>query len=179
MNIKDIVTRASGILGLEDLDFSNPTEDLVKVIDSAKMIVSELTFERLPLKTKEKAVLSQGKGSYEQLNFPVREILKVSVGGKNYTPTMYPNYFSITTEISGEVEVTYLYYLNDVPLEETLNLPPQIPPYVLASGVVSEYYYRTGRIDEALFYKTRYDYSISSLTRSLKSAYVPRRGFIW
>ncbi len=179
MNLKDIILKSAGILGLQDIDFDNPSESLNKLIDSAKMIVSELTLEHLPLKTKEMVYIEGGRGSYDQLSHQVRQILKVRSGNKFYRTEMTPTCFTIEPEISGEMEVSYLYYLLDVGLDEELTLPPQIPVYVLATGVVSEYYYRTGMVDEALFYKTRYDYSVSSLMRTLKSVYIPRRGFIW
>ncbi len=179
MTLKEIIIKSAGILGMEDLDFVDPSDNLKKLIDSAKMILSELTLEHIPLKTKEKVFIRDGKGLYEELSHPVREILKVRNGANSYRAKMFPACYVIDEKVGGEMEVTYLYYLVDVGVDEPLTLPPQLPAYVLATGVVSEYYYRTGMVDEALFYKTRYDYSLENLTRSLKSVYLPRRGFIW
>ena len=179
MTLKDIIIKSAGILGLENLDFNSPSEPLSKLIDSAKMIVSELTLEHLPLKTKEVVSIRGGRGLYEELSRPVRQILKVKSGSKSYRTEMYPNCYILPIDVSGEMEVSYLYYIVDVGVDDELTLPPQVPAYVLATGVVSEYYYRTGMVDEALFYKTRYDYSIENLSRSLKSVYLSRRGFIW
>ena len=179
MTLKEIVIKSAGILGLQEIDFDNPSEGLTKLIDSAKMILSELTLEHIPLKNKEKVRIVGGKGYYEELTFPVRQILKVKAGNNTYRADMYPGCFVLDGDYSGDGEVSYLYYIVDPALEDVLTLPPQIAPYVLATGVVSEYYYRTGMVDEALFYKTRYDYSLSNLMRSLKSVYLPRRGFIW
>ena len=178
MTLKEIVIKSANILGIDEIDFENPSSNLSKLIDSAKMIFSEISLERLALKTKENISLVGGKGRYVDLAFPVREILKIKHGGKFYSVKEYPDFFEIEGDISGTVEVHYLYYLPDATLDEKLPLPPSLSPYVVATGVVSEYYYRSGMVDEALFYKTRFDYSILNVSRTLRSIYLPRRPLV-
>ena len=180
MKLKDILEKSAIILGIDDADFDNPNEKVNKLIDAGKMIISELTLEIFPLKTKETVTLRDGKCPYEALSMPVREVLKVKRGQEILPFDSLPECVQVRDEFSGVVEITYLYYLPDVDVELKLPLPPQFSPYVLSTGVVSEYYFRTGMVDEATFYKTRYDYSVRNLTRSLKSSYtIPKRGFIW
>ncbi len=180
MILKDVIQKSATIIGMEDADFNNPNEKLNKLIDAGKMIVSELTLEIFPLKTKELVSVSGGKCFYESLSKPVRQVVKIKRGEEILAFETLPEYVQVKGVENSVVEVTYLYYLPDVSLEEKLPLPPQFSPYVIATGVVSEYYFRVGMVDEATFYKTRYDYSVHNLTRNLKSSYViQKRGFIW
>lgn len=180
MTLKDILEKSAIILGIDDVDFENPSKKVNKLIDAGKMIISELTLEIFPLKTKETVSIEGGKCYYQALSKPVRQVLKVKRGEEILPFETLPERVQLSPSVSGVVEVTYLYYLPDVTLQEELPLPPSFSAYVLSSGVVSEYYFREGMVDEATFYKTRYDYSVLNVTRNLKSSYViPKRGFIW
>lgn len=179
MNLTDIIQKAADIIGLEiTINYESPSAALSKLLDSARMIYSELTLEHIPLKTRERITIEGGRGYYRDLSKPVREILSVYRGDRKLKQQMYPTYFK-TEDVDGEVEVIYLFHLTDIAPDDELVLPPQFTVYTLAMGVVSEYYYRTGMVDEALFYKTRYDNSIGNLSRTLKGVSVPSRRFIW
>ncbi len=179
MNLRQIIERSASIVGVEEnLDFENPSMTLTRLNDCAKMIYGELTLEYIPLKRKEKVTLEGGRCAYTALSQNVREILSVKRGGVKLPHASYPTYLECEG-CSGEVEVTYLFYPSEPSVDEELLLPPQFTLYFMALGTVSEYYYRVGMVDEALFYKTRYEHSLSNLTRNLKSVTIPRRRFIW
>ncbi|MBQ8178579.1 MAG: hypothetical protein IJ033_05220 [Clostridia bacterium] len=179
MNLRQIIDRAQSIIGLdESFDYDNPTETLNKLIDSAKMVYFELTSEYVPLKRKEKIMIKDGKLNYSELSENVRSVLVIRAGGAKLAFEEYPTYVEVDKH-SGEVEVSYLFYPPYPNVSDELLLPPQFSLYFMALGTVAEYYYRVGMVDEALFYKTRYEHSLRNLTRNLKSVTIPRRVFIW
>ena len=175
MTLKELVLKSMEIIGLDvNVDFENPSVPLKKVIDSAKMIYSELVLEYVPLKTREKSEIKEGRIYYSDLSRPVREIISITKGGRKISFEHYPTCVKCF-ESEGEVEVQYLFHVTDLDVDEELILPPQFTIYFLSTGVVSEYYYRIGMVDEALFYKTRYDHSLENLSRKLKSVRLPER----
>ena len=179
MTLNEVIKRAASIIGLElDFDYEAPSPALTKLIDAANMIYSELILEHVPLKTKETASVSGGKCFYGELSKNVREILSVRHSGNKIKFNMYPTYFALSDDFDGEVEVEYLFHLGELKAEDQLILPPQFTVHVIAMGVVSEFYFRTGMVDEATFYKSRYDNAVTNLTRSIKSFRVPARRFI-
>lgn len=179
MTLSEVIKRAASIIGLElEYDYDAPSAALTKLIDCANMIYSELTLEHVPLKTKEYVDVVGGECNYSDLSKNVREILSVRYNGNKLKFTLFPTFFALAEEIDGEVEVEYLFHMGELNESDNLILPPQFTVHVIAMGVVSEFYYRSGMVDEATFYKSRYDNAITNLTRSLKSFRVPARRFI-
>lgn len=158
------------------LNFDNPTIPTKKLIDSARMIYQELIMEHVPIKVVEKVVVDKFMVPYSNFKYFIREIVDVCKNGERVT--FSEGVRGVMVDAEGEVTVRYYCYFGDVPLEKELILPPQISLYTLSIGVVSEYYFRIGLVDEALFYKTRYENSILNLTRRLKSIRIPPRRFI-
>lgn len=164
-------------MGLEEeVSVETPSAKLNKLIDCANMVYAELTLEYVHLKTRENLVFSEGRAYYDGFKERVREVLAVFSGGKKVPFTMYPLY--VEADAEGEAEVVYNYYLGELELTDEMILPPQYTEYVLAVGVVSEYYYRTGLVDEAIFYKNRYDTAVTNLSRKVKSVRVKERRFL-
>jgi hypothetical protein len=83
---------------------------------------------------------------------------------------MYPLF--VECDIEGAAEVRYVHHPAEVGIDDSIVLPPNYSVAVLALGVVSEYCYRIGHLDEAIFYKNRYDTAIINLSRQLKSVNV-------
>jgi hypothetical protein len=90
---------------------------------------------------------------------------------------VYPNYVCCSLK-QGKAKVRYCYHPKDLKAVDTVILPPQFTASVLALGVCSEYFYRSGLIDEAAFYKNRYDTSVINLTRHQKSLDLKVRRFL-
>ncbi len=180
MNLKNIITNTVAIVGYEgELDYSNPSKELNSLIDCAKSVFSELTVTTLALKTREKCFAEEGVIRYANLNKPCREVLNVYVGERKLKFTSYPTYVLLDEKISGEAEVVYLFHEPDVDLDKTLEVPPKITSYSVALGVSAEYFYRLGYVDEALFYKTRYENFLHNFKVGYKSPVLPSRRFIW
>lgn len=177
MILRDVINRVIQIAGLEsEVSVDTPGAKLNKLIDCANMIYSELTLEYVHLKTKEDILFENGRAYYGSFSKNVREVLAVRQNGVKKPFTMYPLY--VEADIEGAGEVTYHYYLGELSLIDELTLPPQFNEYVVATGVASEYFYRTGLVDEAVFYKNRYDNAVTNLSRRLKSVNLPKRRFV-
>lgn len=175
MKLRDIINRAIQILGLEnEVSVTEESPRLTKLIDCTNMILGELTQEYIHLKTAETLVFSEGRAYYRDFSKPVREVIAVRDKGIKQNFVMYPLYL-FCDGLEGQVEVTYLYHLGELGLDDDVGLPPQYSVYTLAVGAASEYCYRTGLVDEALFYKSRYDTSLLNLSRRMRLATLPNR----
>lgn len=178
MLLSDIINRCIQILGLEDeVSVSTSSLKLTKLTDCANTIIGELTQEYIHLKTCEKLSFSAGRAYYSEFSKRVREVLAVRDGKTKKPFVMYPLYL-YCDGLEGEAEVTYLYHLGELELNDTVELPPQYSVYTLAVGAVSEYCYRIGLVDEALFYKSRYDNSILNLSKRMRLASIPSRRLV-
>ena len=177
MQLKEVINKVIDILGLEnEVNVNTPSTKLNKLISCANAIYSELIIEYVPLKTCEKITFSDGRAYYASFTKYVREVLTVKKGVSKYDFECYPLY--VKSKAEGECEVTYLYYPDELTIDSEIVLPPSFTSHVLAQGIVSEYYYRTGLVDEAVFYKTRYENSVNNVTKKRKSTCLPQRRFI-
>lgn len=171
MIFKDILVKAAEIIGDSDIDFTAPEEKTEKLISCGKMIYTELTEEYVHLKHKEMLPVNDGRIYYSEFTKAVKDVMKIKKDGVICPFTLYPLFVAVEEE--GDVEVSYVYHAEEPALEEELDLPPIFTSSVLSVGVASEYFYRSGLIDEAVFYKNRYDNSLLNLTR--KRGYVKLR----
>ncbi len=168
MILKDILVKAAEIIGDGDIDFDQPEAKTEKLISCGKMIYAELCEEYVHLKHKEKLYVTDGRIYYSDFSKDVKDVMKIKKHETVVPFTLYPLF--LAADVEGEVEVSYVYHPEEPTLEDELDLPPAFTPAVLAVGVASEYFYRSGLIDEAVFYKNRYDNSLLNLTR--KRGYV-------
>lgn len=178
MLLKDIVERAIYILGLEsEVNVNTASSRLIRLTDCANMILQELSLQFVPLRTKETVAFTGGRAYYTDFSYGIREVLEVRVNGEKVP--FIPTSQYLEAKVDGtSAEVAYVYYLGDLSLNDCVNLPPKYTEYILATGVSCEYYYRSGLIDEALFYKNRYELAISNLSNRLRAARLPQRRFI-
>ncbi|MCL2630256.1 MAG: hypothetical protein FWD49_01870 [Firmicutes bacterium] len=167
MLFKDVVNRAIQLLGFEsEVNVTSPSKKLDRLVDCANMVYEELLLEYFHLKSNEILNFTEARAYYSDFPLEVREILSVKVRGCDVKFTMYPLY--VEADINGIAEVSYRYRLNNLSLDDTLYLPTQYTNYIVATGVVAEYYYRTGLTDEAFFYQQRYDAAISNIKNQNK-----------
>ena len=103
--------------------------------------------------------------------------MSVKVRGVKTPFVMYPTYVE-SEGTEGSAEVEYLFHPGTLEADDEVILPPQFSEYVMAIGVASEYYYRLGYIEEAEFYKARFDNAVYNLSRRLKSFRIPPRRFV-
>ncbi|MFI3229046.1 MAG: hypothetical protein R3Y23_02635 [Bacillota bacterium] len=176
MTINDIIDRVAQIVGIDETDIAEGSAIQKKLISATNMIYLELTMQYVHLKTKEEVAFEDNRLYYDTLSFPVREVLGVRSRGHKLDFTTYPLY--IECKNCDSAEVTYIYFTDELESGDEVVLPPKFTAYTLALGVASEYYYRLGLIDEALFYKTRYDNAISNLNIGLKCGNLPQRKFL-
>ncbi len=177
MKLSEILTRAAAIIGLDDVNASAPSAAVTKLTDCANTVYSELVLEHIPLKNKEDVAFTGGKAFYEDFGYRVREVLSVKARGTKIPFVMYPTYVEAAGH-EGVAEVEYLFHPGTLEADDDVILPPQFSEYVMAIGVASEYYYRLGYIEEAEFYKARFDNAVYNLSRRLKSFRIPARRFV-
>ena len=178
MILKDLLEKVIMIVRLEAADIQNDGPKLRQLIDCANMIYSELTLEYIHLKAKENILFNgQSRADYTSFSNRVREVLSVEINGTNIPFETFPQHI-IAASLRGErAWVTYLYHTPELTINSLLILPPQYTEHIIAAGIASEYFYRTGMPEEAAFYKARYDNSIINLGRRVKSVHLPGRRF--
>lgn len=177
MQINDVINQALEIINSADLTYDSDDPKVKQLFDCANCVYSELTSEYLSLRKVEKRVFKNSKVWYTEFEEPVREILKVNNGGSSVKFTMYPDYVCCEG-FEGEAYVEYIYKGKALKKNSSMSLPPQFSEYTIAMGVASEYCYRNGLLDEALYYKSRYETSIVNLARKLGGFRLPQRRFI-
>lgn len=163
MTTKDILLMSAGIICDEEIDLGIASKKRAKLIDCANMIYGELTEEYLPLRNDEKLTADGGRIYYTAFSKSVKDVIAVYKDGVKIPFELFPLYLKCAAE--GEVDVKYVYHAEELTLDGDVLLPISVTPSVMATGIASEYFYRSGLIDEAVFYKTRYDNSIANLSR--------------
>ena len=174
MTLADVIERTASIIGAEGDVTTYPTQLLNKLKDCVCTVYAELITEHIPLKTKEKATLSGNRIYFEDLNFSVREILKISSPAGRHRFNVFDKHVEVEN-CPGEAEVEYLYYFVPEELTDELVLPPQYSVYIMAVGAAAEYFYRSSLLDEAMFFRNRFESGINNLSRSGRIFALPKR----
>ncbi|HKL74389.1 MAG TPA: hypothetical protein VJ903_05835 [Clostridia bacterium] len=177
MIFRDILEKAIGIICDDEIQVDTISPKLNKLIRCGNMIYLELIEEYVRLKEEEEITFVDGKADFSSFSKLVKDVISVQKDGVNVSFSVYPN-FVTTDSCSGKATVKYVYHGEELDVNDNVILPPQFTPYVLANGVASEYFYRSGLIDEAAFYKNRYDTSIINLTRKQKSIELKVKRFL-
>ncbi len=178
MILKDVLKKASEIIGDKniDLDAEADTPERERLISSANMIYEELTEEYVHLKYSEVLTVTDGRIYYSEFSKPVKDVMRIRKNGVSVPFELYPLYVKCDAE--GAVTVSYVYHAPELTLTSDVELPPQYSESALATGIASEYFYRSGLYDEAVFYKNRYDNTVLNLSRKRNPVVVKYRRFI-
>lgn len=176
MTFRQILEKTLEILGDEEICLDTESPKRKRLIASGNMIYHELTSEYAHLKNKETLLFEGNKLYFSAFSKKVKDILGVYIDSQSIPFKLYPLY--IEAEIEGLAEVKYLYHPDEPELDDEIVLPPQFTAFVLANGVASEYFYRSGLTDEAIFYKNRYDTAILNLSRIRKGITIKARRVI-
>lgn len=167
MILRDILEKVIEIIGDEDIDLDTESRKRTRLLACANMIYHELTTEYVQLKNREIINFSDKRAYYSAFSKRVKDVLGVYKNSQAVEFRLYPLY--VESDIYGDAEVSYLYHSDELTIEDTVLLPPQYTAFVLANGMASEYFYRSGLTDEAIFYKNRYDTSVLNLSRRRQS----------
>lgn len=175
MTLGQVIERTGMIIGVEGDSSQYPAQIANKLRDCVQTVYTELITEHVPLRTKEKATLSGNRLYFEDLSYGVREILRISSDAGRLKFNVFSEYVEVEDGYSGEVEVEYLYYVCPETNADPLILPPQFTEYIMAVGAAAEYFYRSSLIDEALFFRNRFESGVNNLSRSGRVYSLPRR----
>lgn len=177
MTLREVLVKTIGIICDDDIDLDIESKKRKKLLDCANTIYQELVELYIDLKNKEKIIISDGKILYSTFSKRIKDILSIYKNGIKQTFRLYPLFIEI--EEKGEVDVKYTYLPENLSLEDDLVLPPPYTENMLAMGIASEYFYRSGLIDEAIFYKNRFDNALLNLSRKRSSFELKKRSFLW
>ena len=174
MTLMDLIKSSLEITGgtYDTLD----EKEKSKLLSCAKMIYTELSEEYVKLKHTEELIATDGRIPYVEFSKPVKDIVRVEKNGRRVPFELFPD--CVRCKAEGNVKVTYVYHAPDPDLEDELILPPFFNVTAISNGVASEFFYRSGLNEEALFYKNRYDNAVLNLQRRSASAYLQNRRFI-
>lgn len=177
MTLKDILKAALEIIGDEDIDPEESSKKLDVLISCANMIYTELTDEYAELRHKETVSAPDGTIAFGDLAKNCKSVVRVTKNGIKVPFKVFPAYIECGT--GGELCVEYIYHPEQLAsVNDEVVLPPEYTARSLSSGVASEYFYRTGLAEEALFYKNRYDNTVLNLSRKRNSFRLKNRRFI-
>lgn len=176
MILRDVLEKALDIICDDEIDLNVSSKKLTKLISCGNMIYQELVEQYVPLKNKEELEFVDGVLLYSAFAKPVKDILSIKKSGFAYNFVMYPSY--VNCNVNGNAQVNYVYHGGELSIDDNIILPPQFSENILAMGVASEYFYRSGLCDEAIFYKNRYDNAIINLTRKKSSINLKGRNLI-
>lgn len=177
MHIKDVINVAIDILELKDVDYLSDDEDVRRLYSSANYVYSELTVNYIDLRKIEEHVVKNSVLQYNQFEEPVREILAVKVGDKNLKFKMYDDYLAVDG-YEGNVIVDYVYKGGHINQNSVLSVPPFFSEYMLATGIASEFCFRKGLLDEASYYKSKYEDWLKNFERKVRHFCLPRRRLV-
>ncbi|MGN1043135.1 MAG: hypothetical protein ACI4SK_06610 [Christensenellales bacterium] len=181
MIFKDALKKALEIIGDEDIDLDTteaPTGKLKKLISCGNMIYGELTEEYVFLRRSEEITVTDGKINLDDLSKPLKEVVRIKYGERNLPYRLFPGYIRLGGLNGVKCTVVYTYHAEELALTDEMVLPTSFTAGAIATGIASEYFYRSGLIDEALFYKNRYDNTVLNLTKKRNPAVVCYRRFI-
>ncbi len=174
MKLKDAILRSVYLLGMEEeVDLAVDGLKRNRLIDCGNSVYAEIAGQYVHLKTVEPIEFSDGRAYYTDFGFPVREILSVKDNRGEVPFEMTPTY--VAAKAAGTVEVRYVYHPLPAGLEDDLLLPPQYTEHIVAQGIAAEYCYRTGLVDEAMFYQARFESAVTNIARRIRPANLPAR----
>lgn len=165
MKFIDVINRAAEIVGAEP-NFEEMNAAAKKLIACGRLVYGELTAEYVRVVQEEDIAFADAKAEFTAFSKPVKEILSIVKDGVRREFKAFPAY--VSCQITGKAKVRYAYHCDEPELHDELVLPSQFTPAMLATGVAGEYYYRGGLLEEAVFYKNRYDTSVINQTRRQK-----------
>lgn len=176
MLLTEVLQKTIEIIGDTDISLNEESPKRKRLIACANMIYHELTTQYTHLKHQELLDFENGKLYFSLFSEKVLDVLSVKKNGVNIDFKIYPLY--VQAEINGKCQVDYLYYSQELDLDDQMILPPQYTAFVVANGIASEYFYRSGFTDEAIFYKNRYDTAILNLSRKRQGVMLKQRRFV-
>ncbi len=176
MILKDVLEKAKGIICDDEINLEISSKKRTKLIDSANLIYRELTEQYIELKTKEKLTVENDKIFYSAFSKKIKDVISIDKDGVKIEFKLMPTY--LECPVKGQVEIKYVYTYDELSLEDEIILPPPYTDNMLAMGIASEYFYRSGLIDEALFYKNRYDNALINMSRRRNGFILKDRSFL-
>ncbi|MFA6866661.1 MAG: hypothetical protein WCR54_04005 [Clostridia bacterium] len=176
MKFSDILGKAIEIICDDEIALDTDSKKRTKLISCGNMVYQELVEQFVPLKNNELLEFADGILMYANFAKPIKDILYIKKNGTSHNFSMYPSY--VSCPIKGIAEVGYIYHAEEVGIDDDIVLPPQFNENILALGISSEYFYRSGLCDEAIFYKNRYDNAVINLTRKRASIHIKGCGLL-
>ncbi len=177
MNVNDVIDKAISIVGLTGVTHESEDAKVKQLYECANYVYAELTTQFVNLRKVEKIAFKDSVADYADFEETVREIIKVNVGGESKKFIMYPTYVCCEG-FSGDAYVEYYYAGGNLQKGSVMPLPPYFTDYLMATGVACEFYYRNGYVDEAMYYKSRYENAVSNVSKKLRGFAIPVRRFI-
>ena len=176
MTLKQVLIKVTEFVNNGLIDVDTPSDELNKAIACGNFIYSELADEYSDLRYVEDKTSADGKILFSAFSKDVKKILSVKDGKIAVPFKEFASYLQVDHD--GTYTVEYAYKVGDALLTDTLDLPACFTLYAVACGVASEYFFRSGLMEEALFYKNRYDRAVNNLTASRRKSKLKIRRFI-
>lgn len=176
MTLQEVLAKTIGIICDDDINLGVESKKRKRLIDCGNTIYQELVELYIELKTKENITIVDKKIFYSVFSKKVKDIISIHKNDIKQVFKQYPTYLEIDEK--GIVEIKYTYVPNELGLSDELVLPPPYTENMLSMGIASEYFYRSGLCDEAIFYKNRYDNALINMSKKRNSFALQQRSFL-
>ena len=176
MTLKQVLIECVEMINNGLIDVNTSSAELTRLIECGNFIYSEIADVYSDLRYSEEKVSIDGKINYSDLTKTPKKILKVTDNGADIAFIEGSSYLDVGK--GGTYTVEYAYKSSSVGLNDTLDIPACFTEYCVSCGVTSEYFFRVGLVEEALFYKNRYDKAVVSLTTSRRKSKLKARRFL-
>lgn len=165
VNRNDLISTLKESNSIEDIDDSNMTIEISKMISYCNYILNDI-FENYIFLEKEESINTNEDGNIYYSNLtqkPIKIISIKSSQGNNLSYKIYSTY--IYTNIPNqEFIVNYNYIPNEISnFNDTIELPINLNYKTICYGIASEFLASKDQFEKSEFWKTKYLYEIFKL----------------
>ncbi|MBQ7351610.1 MAG: hypothetical protein IJW59_01915 [Clostridia bacterium] len=183
MIVKEIIKRSAELLGLKEVvdaidsneDYSvGVKEDIDNLLIAVNMVNNNIAGSYIELIGLVNVESFSGFIPYVKIsNNSIIEIKKILKDGIEQEFRLFPE--GVKVDTLGMCEVEYSYFPERVEFDSEINHYLKINELVFALGVVGEYLYIKGAIDDAYMWDKRFKSSMFNLVRPKRNLVIPAR----
>lgn len=185
MLVKNIIKKSAEFLKLKDViewleNDEKMSDDVSEIINdmmlAVNMVNTNIASSYIELIDEKDLNVSFGKNiSFSNISsHPIIEIKSIkNVDGDDVKFKIFPS--GLVIYASGKVNIEYTYFPNELNLSDSIDYYLKMNELTFAIGVVGEYLYLNGALDEASIWEKRFKNNLFNLVRPKKNIVLPQR----
>ena len=184
MVVKNILKKVSQLLNLNDVldslnsdNFESNTQILEEInlmMLSVNIVNNNIASNYIELFDKIKINCSDEIIPFDKIsNYSIIEIKKV-LSGNTFIPfKVLPNGLKVSK--NGVFEIIYTYFPATVEINDSINYYTRVNELIFSQGVVGEYLFLKGSIEDAYMWDKKFKQSLLNLLRPKRKCFMPAR----